>query len=184
MKNAFKFILKAFFGGCFGCLGVFSIILVIILVLGLVFGPGLISNLDNFFQSIPGMLSKGISDIGSSMEDTFTGSDLTSPFEVYLTSGDDPSADHVTTFSSTEYEQINFWVRAPQGAATSFTLLMTLPDRSQLQFGPEFQTDPSGQPVSCGQFGDFTPPAGDYKLEVMLPGMSTSAGAAEFSITD
>jgi len=184
MKNAFKFIFKAFFGGCFGCLGVISLFLVLILVIGLVFGPSLMGGLTNFLQSIPGILSKGVSGMGSVMEGSAPFSGPIPTMEVYLTDGDDPSADQVTTFSSDQYEQIKFWVRAPEGTAIAFTLLMTMPDRSQVQFGPEFQTDPSGQPVSCGQFGDQAPSSGDYKLEVMLPGMSTSAAAVEFTITD
>jgi hypothetical protein len=55
MGSAFKFLVKAFFGGCFGCLGVLSFLVVLGLILTFAFGPSLASTL----PKIPGMLFPG-----------------------------------------------------------------------------------------------------------------------------
>jgi hypothetical protein len=184
VKNAFNFVFKAFFGGCFGCLGVMSLLLVVILIVGLVFGSSMLNGITTFLQSIPAMVTRGLSGLEGEVNGEAPASGSVPIMEVYLTNGDDPSTEHINEFSSSQYEQVRFWVRAPQGTSTSFTLLLTMPDRSQVQFGPEFSTDPSGEPVSCGHFGDQAPSAGDYKLEVMVSGNSASAGSVEFTVMD
>jgi hypothetical protein len=63
-----------------------------------------------------------------------------------------------------------------------FNLLLTMPDRGQVQFGPTFKTDPTGNPVSCGPFGDTAPQPGKYKLEVQLTGTSVTVGEVEFEV--
>jgi len=182
MKEGFKFFLKSFFGGCFGCLGAITLLLGLGLIITLIFGPQLIANLEAIVQSIPeNLMEKLIGDNGS-INQSFSGE--VPQLEIYLTDGDDPSSEHINEFKSADYANINFWVRAPEGLAIPFELLLTLPDQNQVQFGPVFQTDPSGQPVHCGQFGDAEPSIGDYKLEIILADSTPSAGMVEFSVTN
>jgi len=183
MKEALKFGLKSFFGGCLGCLGALSVILILAVVLGLVFGPQLIGGISNLFQTIPGILSQGLSSLGGGAPGSSINMGQVPPMEVYLTIGKNPDAKHITTFKAAQSKQIYFWVQAPKETAINFTLLITQPDKSQIQFGPEFKSDASGKPVNCGQFGDMTPIAGSYKLEVIPKGSSTSAGSIEFKVT-
>ena len=185
MKNAFKFGLKAFFGGCLGCFGALTFILILLLVITLVIGPNVFGGISSFIQSFSNLLHMGgISLPGS--ENTNSNIDMENlpVFEVFLTGENDPNAAHVETFSQSEFKQIWFWVRAPQGISLNFTLLMTMPDHSQVQFGPTFTTDSTGNPQSCGQFGDFAPQSGKYKLEAQLEGMSVTVGEIEFEITE
>ncbi len=55
INSAFKFLMKAYFGGCFGCLGALTLVVVLGLILSIVLGPSLASALPN----IPGMLFPG-----------------------------------------------------------------------------------------------------------------------------
>ena len=186
MKEALKFGLKAFFGGCLGCLGVLSVVLIFILVLGLIFGPQVAGGISTFLQSIPGIISQGLSPL-SGIIPGLPGNSTTvgpvPPMEVYLTIGDNPNNKHVTSFSTAQAKQVYFWVQAPKDAAVSFTLLITQPDKNKIQFGPEFKTDVTGKPVNCGQFGDTVPSKGSYKLEVIPNGTSTAAGSVDFKVT-
>lgn len=201
MKDGLKFGLKAYFGGCFGCLGALTTLLVLILVFTLVLGPTAMGSMTPLMQSFPSILSQGIPGMGAPMQndadnmEQIAGTEAaphndgnsmqqTPLMEVYLTIGNDPGGKHITSFSSAQYEQIWFWVRSPQGTATTFTLLLTMPNKSQVQFGPQFSSDPSGEPVPCGQFGDQGPESGEYKLEVTTGKDSASAGAIEFTVTE
>jgi hypothetical protein len=183
MKDALKFGLKAFFGGCLGCLGVISVVLILAVILGLIFGPQLMGGISNFFQSIPGMLSQGLSSLTGGMPDSSTNMGPVPPMEVYLTLGNKSDAKHIDTFSVAQSKQVYFWVQAPKETAIAFSLLITMPDKSHIQFGPEFKSDPSGKPVNCGQFGNTTPAKGSYQLEVIPKGSSSSAGSIDFQIT-
>jgi len=53
--SAIKFLIKAYFGGCFGCLGALTLVVILGLIITIVFGPSLASALPN----IPGMLFPG-----------------------------------------------------------------------------------------------------------------------------
>lgn len=184
MKDAFKFGLKAFFGGCLGCLGALSLVLIVVLLFGLVLGPKLLGSITPLFQSIQDSISHLIP--SASGDSGMTGPSVNQqslpPMEVFLTMGNNPDGKHITSFSTGQTKQVYFWVRAPQGIAINFDLLMTLPDGKQTQFGPTFKTDASGKPINCGQF-DSQAPVGKYKLEVTSPGNSTSAGSVAFTIT-
>ena len=185
MKEALRFGLKSFFGGCLGCLGVLSMVLIFVLLLGLIFGPQVAGGISTFLQSIPGIISQGLSPLGGlfpgSTNSTNTGS--IPPMEVYLTIGNNPDGKHVSTFSTAQAKQVNFWVQAPKDATVFFTLLITQPDKNKVQFGPEFKTSADGKPVNCGQFGDMLPGAGSYKLEAIPNGTSNAAGSIDFKIT-
>jgi len=181
MKEGFKFFLKSFFGGCFGCLGAITLLLGLGLLITLIFGPQLITNLEAIVQSVPENLVGKLIGGNGSIDQSFSGE--VPQLEVFLTDGDDPSSEHISAFKSADYAEIHFWVRAPEGIAIPFELLLTLPDQSQVQFGPEFQTDLSGKPVHCGQFGESEPMIGDYILEIILAESAPSAGVVEFSIT-
>ena len=183
MKDALKFGLKAFFGGCLGCLGVISVILILVVLLGVIFGPQVAGGISTFLQSIPEMLSQGLSSLSGGGPGSSTNIGPVPPMEVYLTIGNKSDAKHITSFSVAQSKQVYFWVRAPKDSTISFTLLISLPDKSQTQFGPEFKSDASGKAVNCGQFGNMTPTAGSYKLEVIPKGSSTSAGSIEFKVT-
>lgn len=183
MIDALKFGLKSFFGGCLGCLGVISVILILVVILGLIFGPQLAGGISTFLQSIPGILSQGLSPLSGGGPGSSTNMGPVPPLEVYLTIGNKPDAKHITSFSVAQSKQVYFWVRAPKDTAINFTMLITQPDKRQIQFGPEFKSDVSGKPVNCGQFGDTTPIAGSYKLEVIPKGSSTSAGLIDFKVT-
>jgi hypothetical protein len=183
MKEALKFGLKAFFGGCLGCLGVLSVMLIFILALGLIFGPQVAGGITTFLQSIPGMISQGLSPLSGGLPGSSTNMSPIPPMEVYLTIGNKSDAKHITSFSAAQSKQVYFWVKAPKETAISFTLLITRPDKNKIQFGPEFKTDLSGKPVNCGQFGDTSPSAGSYKLEVIPKGTSTTAGSVDFKMT-
>ena len=183
MKEALKFGLKSFFGGCLGCLGAFSVILILVLILSLVFGPSLMGGISTFLQSIPGMISQGFSPLSGGMFGNSTNIGQVPPLEVFLTNGNNPDATHITSFSVTQSKKIYFWVRAPKDTAITFTLLITQPDKSQIQFGPDYKSDASGKPVNCGQFGSMTPVTGSYKLEAIPKGSSTSAGSIDFKVT-
>lgn len=184
MKNAFKFILKAFFGGCIGCFGALTFLLMLALVISLVFGPSIINNANSLLDSLSHSLNQLMPFSESGTFNTEIDMENLPVFEVYLTSGDDPGAAHVESFSTDEYQDVWFWVRAPEGTALQFELLLTMPDRGQVQFGPTFNTDPSGNPRSCGQFGDFAPDPGSYKLEAQIAGTSVTVGVAEFEVME
>jgi|LDZU01.1.fsa_nt_gi hypothetical protein len=184
MKNAFKFCMKAYFGGCFGCLGALSFLLVLAIIFTLVLGPSIMNGISSFVQSISGIFNQGASFLGSGNANTPLDMENLPVMEVFLTQGENPDSTHIETFKTADYKQIRFWVRAPEGTSLDFTLLLTLPDQSQVQFGPTFQTDPSGNPVSCGQFGDWSPQPGKYKLEVQLTSASVTVGEMEFEVTN
>ncbi|MCX6056383.1 MAG: hypothetical protein NTZ74_16025 [Chloroflexi bacterium] len=191
-----KFVIKSFFGGCFGCLGAFSLMAVFVLIIGLVFGPTLVNGVTSVLDSIPSILTQGMglpflgggTNIGGNIgnQGTMTPKQPYSgaPMTVFLTMGGNPDGEHLVSFTREESKQVSFWVQSSGAPATQFDVLVTLPDSSQMQFGPTFTTDPSGIPVNCGRFGDATIQSGSYKLEAMPSGSSTAAGFVEFVITE
>jgi len=183
MKDALMFGLKAFFSGCLGCLGALSLILILAVILSLVFGSQVIGGVSTFLQSIPGILSQNLSSITGGAPGGSPTMGQVPPMEVYLTIGNKPDAKHITSFSVAQSKQVYFWVQPPKETSITFSLLITMPDKSQIQFGPDFKSDASGKPVNCGQFGDMTPPAGNYKLEAFPKGSSSAAGFIEFKVT-
>lgn len=177
MKEFLKFGLKAYFGGCFGCLGSISILLVLMLAFGLVFG----SRFTSLIQSLPALFSQGLPSLGGKNAFAANPAEI-KPMEIFLTLGNNPDAGHLTSFKVSQYKQIYFWVRSAQVDPVNFTLLMTLPDGNQHQFGPDFKTAGANQPTPCGQFGDQAPQIGQYKIEVVPVGSSNSVGSVTFTI--
>lgn len=184
MKNAFNFCVKAYFGGCIGCFGALTFLLILVLVFALTLGPGIMNGASSFVQSLSGMFGQGISLPGSGNTNAPIDMENLPVLEVFLTQEENPDATHIETFQSDDYKQIRFWVRAQEGTSVDFTILITMPDQSQVQFGPTFQTDPEGNPVSCGQFGDWVPQAGKYKLEAQVTNANITVGVVEFEVTD
>lgn len=178
MKEFIKYCLKAYLGGCLGCFGAISLVFVVLLFLGLLFG----AQFTSIIQSIPGLVSQGLSSIGRE-SDVGNNPAQVQPMEVYLTLGNDPESKHITSFMTSQYDQIHFWVSTRQEETVNFTLLITFPDGTQHQFGPTFKTLGAKKPVPCGQFGQETPPIGEYKLEVMPSGSSSAVGSIVFNIT-
>lgn len=104
------------------------------------------------------------------------------PMEIYITLGNDPDAEHATRVAESQVPQMHFWVRGQGNYQIPFTLILTMPDQDRLQYGPDFQTDPNGQPVSCGSMTlPLTP--GDYRLEVVISGFEAPNSIFEFSVT-
>jgi hypothetical protein len=186
MKDAIKFGFKAFFGGCLGCLGVISVVLIFVVALGLIFGPQVAGGISTFLQSIPGIISQGLSPLSGiipGLSDNATTIGPVPPMEVYLTIGENPNNKHITTFSAAQSKQAYFWVKAPKETSISFSLLITQPDKNKTQFGPEFKSDSTGKPINCGKFGDTAPSVGSYKLEIIPKGTSSAAGSVDFKVT-
>jgi len=52
IKGSIKYLLKAYFGGCFGCLGALSAVVVLGLIFAITLGPTIVP----WVQSVPGML--------------------------------------------------------------------------------------------------------------------------------
>ncbi|NPV40333.1 MAG: hypothetical protein HPY72_03190 [Anaerolineae bacterium] len=182
MKNAFKFMIKAYFGGCIGCFGALSFLLILLLIIGVVLGPSFIYSANSIVQSLNHSLNQIISQPGLGSPNTNIDMGNLPVFEVFLTKENNPDAVHIDSFAGADYKNTWFWVRAPKGQSMDFNLLLTMPDRGQVQFGPTFKTDPTGNPVSCGQFGDTAPQPGKYKLEVQLTGTSVTVGEVEFEV--
>lgn len=184
MKNAFKFIIKAYFGGCIGCFGALSFLLILLLVIALVLGPSIMNNANSLIQSFTHSLNQVIPLPGSGNSNANIDMENLPIFEVFLTEKNSPDSAHVDSFPAADYKNVRFWVRAPEGQTIDFTLLLTMPEQGQVQFGPTFKTDSTGNPLSCGQFGDTAPQPGKYKLEAQLAGTSVTVGETLFEVTD
>jgi hypothetical protein len=103
--------------------------------------------------------------------------------EIFLTIGNNPYSEHITSFSADQYNNLFFWVSSPQGKNINFELLLTGPSGDTNQFGPIFRTDPSGKPTNCGQFGS-NPPKGNYILKLIPANNSAISKSLEFQVTD
>jgi hypothetical protein len=186
MKESIRFALKSYFAGFLGCLGALSVIAILALIIGLIFGSQIMSFIPNFFQTSPqtGFQAPNISE--PDQPDDIINSDTVSKLdmEIYLTEGNDPTGEHLTTFSSAQTKDIHCWVKPPQEIALEFIIMITLPNSSQSQFGPRFLSDTSGEPMNCGQFSEANPPLGEYKLEI-IPSMDPNPVASLiFTITE
>ncbi|MEW6586657.1 MAG: hypothetical protein AB1442_13755 [Nitrospirota bacterium] len=104
------------------------------------------------------------------------------PMEIFITLGDNPDAEHVTSIAESQVSQMYLWVRGQGNYQIPFTLILTMPSLDRLQYGPDFQTDPNGQPVRCGNMTLPLMP-GDYRLEVVIAGLESPNSILEFSVT-
>jgi len=177
--KAIRFAFKSFFAGFFGCLGIIAILAIVILVIGLVLGESLVSGLSGLVGSLTGLLP------GGNLPAVQPAQPYAGPIpemEVFLTKGENPDDERITSFSVRESEQVFFWVRAEEGTDLRFELILTSPSQEEIQFGPTFNTDPNGRPVNCGQIQN--PPPGDYHLRVVPEGSSTTVATVSFTITE
>jgi hypothetical protein len=187
MRDALRFALKSFFGGCLGCLGALVLVTIVALLLSLVLGPKISGTVNTFIQSLQESVSHLIP---SPSENTpIPSPTLPSmnqqqfpPMDVFLTLGNYPDSKHITSFSVGQTKQVYFWARAPQGADFYFGLLLTQPDGKQTPFGPMFRTNTTGKAIPCGQF-ESQATVGNYRLDVTLVGSSYLAGSVEFKVT-
>jgi hypothetical protein len=200
MKNAMKFVVKAFFGGCIGCLGasIMTVVVVglIVLILATTVGPGLVRSASGLFQSIPSMITSSIGGMIVGEQNNPTQAALNLPsvacpqgnlpeIKIFMTAGKDPGAEHLTQVASASSNKVTFWVQSPQQVTVKFVLVLTTPDGRGQVWGPVenplFTSDPSGMPFSVG---GFTTPvaAGQYKVTVFLC-QTVSAGELTFQVT-
>ncbi len=191
MKNVMKFIAKAFFGGCIGCLGALfmtaTVILVLVLVFNATIGPGLVGSVKGFFQDLPNTLFSSLtstfmpgSEGGNNQVTVPEGIDLSylqcppdnpPSMNLFMTAGSDPTAEHITQFAASQSSSVRFWVQAPEGTVVKFVLVLTSPDGTVHEFGPEsnpmFTSDPSGLPYPLGSFGSAAA-SGSYNLTLYV----------------
>jgi hypothetical protein len=194
MKNALEFGLKSFFAGCLGMLGAISMFVAAAVIFGLIFRSqiqGLQEDTAGMFQSIPDMLSDGLSGMveeGSSMlEEAATNSgnpeELSNLF-VYLTEGGHPDNEKLTSLTKEQAANVSIWVKTPAEFPFSCELELTMPDGTKHPIGQGYNSDPSMEVQICGNLDLADPPAGVYILEAFSEGSSLPAGKLEFNITE
>jgi hypothetical protein len=206
MKDVMKFVVKAFFGGCIGCLGALvmttSVILILVLIFNATIGPGLLDSAKGFFQDLPNKL---ISSLTSSFAPGSENIDRAgnNPVEIdlsylqcppgdppamdlFVTAGNDPTAKHISQFTASESSTVRFWVKAPEGVTVNFVLVLTSPNGAVNVFGPEtdpvFTSDPGGFPYSVGSFGSASAATGLYELTLYIC-QDVSAASLSFEVT-
>jgi hypothetical protein len=206
MKNLMKFIAKAFFGGCIGCLGAWvmtaSMILILVLILNATIGPGLVDSAKGFFQDLPNTLfsplsssfapeSENIDRAGTNpaaIDLSYLQCPPGSPpaMDLFVTAGNDPTALHISQFTSSESSTVRFWVKAPEGVTMNFVLVLTAPNGAVNVFGlesdPVFTSDPGGFPYSVGSFGSASAATGLYELTLYVC-QDVSAASLSFDVT-
>ena len=184
IKNIGQFGLKAFFGGCVGCLGAWVTTVILILLASLIFGSvfynSVVNMVNNLTTEIPALLqgAKGPFSMGqSSMPATPTG---TLPaLVVYVTKGEDPQGKPLTNIAQSESPQTFFWVKTEKGVSTPFILWMTTPEGSANQFGSVFTTKTDGTSRGCGRFATQAQ-VGEYKVQAFVG--STIVGELKFTV--
>lgn len=184
LKNIGQFSVQAFFGGCIGCFGAWVTTVTIILLASLIFGSvfynSVVNTVNNLSKEIPAILqgAKGPFSMGqSSMPATPTG---TLPaLVVYITKGEDPQGEPLTTMTQGESPQTFFWVKTEKGVSTSFILWMTTPGGSSNQFGSVFTSKTDGSPRSCGRFATQAQ-VGEYQIQAFIG--STIVGELKFTV--
>jgi hypothetical protein len=209
MKNALNFVSKAFFGGCFGCLGAWITTVLVIALVAAIFastiGPGLVNSVQGFFQNVPNIINNGMQDIFSSgggdqqveqtpqvtPESGLTFPSLTCPndpvpqIKIFLTASKDPTSEHLTQIPLDGSTEAHFWVQAPQGATVKFVLVLSRVDGiTQIWdpvFNPDYTSDPGGLPFSVGSFSE-PPLVGDYQMTAYLCSVMIG-GSLDFTVT-
>ena len=194
MKNALEFGLKSFFAGCLGMLGAISMVVAAAAIFGLIFRSqiqGLQKDTAGMFQSIPDMLSEGLSGMDeedNSMDEEASKNsgnvgELQNLF-VYLTEGEHPDNQKLTTFSKGQVTNISIWVKYQSDSQIKFTLELIMPDGTKHPLAQEFDTDPSGDAVFCGKLNLPESLVGDYALKASPIGSSLPPGTLQFNITE
>jgi len=194
VKATLKYLLKAYFGGCVGCLGALSTVAALILGFAVVLGP----QLGGALQQAPVMLAPLLSGPAGAAGGPPTGlpggpgATMPTPaptptgtlprLEVWLTKENRPDAPAIAMFRAGETTKGYIWARGPKGTTVSFDLWMAAPNGSKERFGPAgvFRTDPGGGPVSCGEVAGPPPVKGIYTLEAVIG--TTSVGSTTFTV--
>jgi hypothetical protein len=184
LKQAGRFGLKSFFGGCVGCLGAWVTTVIIILLASLIFGSvfynSMVNLVSNLTREIPALLqgAKGPFTMGqSSIPPTPTGS--LPALTIYATRGEDSQSKPISVTSQSESPQTYFWVKTNAGVNTSFILWITTPEGSSNQFGSLFTTRSDGSPRNCGRWGTVAK-IGEYKIQAFIG--STIVGEFKFTV--
>jgi len=103
---------------------------------------------------------------------------------VYLTEGEHPDNDKLTTFSKGQATNISIWVKYQSDSQVKFNLEIILPDGTKHPLTEEFDTDPSRDAVFCGKLNLPESLVGDYVLKASPIGSSLPAGTLQFNITE
>ncbi len=194
MKDAFVFGVKSFFAGCLGMLGAISILVVSTVLFGLIFKSqiqGLQENLTGKVESIPDLFSEGLSgmaegafEMDQDSSDAEGNRGQMADMIVYLTDGDQPDDEKLTTLSREQAAEVSIWVKSSPGPALSFSLELTLTEGDKMPLEEQFLTDPSGDAVFCGILNLTDPLPGNYSLSVFPKDSTLAAGRIDFEITE
>lgn len=188
---AIKFLLKAYFGGCFGCLGVLSAVIILIVVFALTLGPQVLGALQGIqLPAIPlpsgpgGPPSGPPGGPGTPLTPAPTPTGTLPPIEVWFTKENRPDAEHITTFKFGGLQDVTayIWAKGPKGANVAFEMWIVFPDGKRERFGPpnqQFRTNPDGNPVGTGTGGP-PPMKGTFKLEAVIG--TTTVGSTTITV--
>ncbi|MEW6567711.1 MAG: hypothetical protein AB1449_06015 [Chloroflexota bacterium] len=132
IRDSLKYLVKAYLGGCFGCLGASSAMIALLVVAVLVLGPRAAGALQQF----PGLLGPILSESGcaqggpavapgTSHAPAATPTGALPQLEMWLTEVENPDAPASTTLEFGDATPAHTWVRGPRGASVSFDLWMT-----------------------------------------------------------
>lgn len=194
MKNALEFGLKSFFAGCLGMLGAISMVVAAVAIFGLIFKSqiqGLQKDTTGMIQSIPDMLTEGLSGMDEEDNNMAEGSatnvekDGGLPYlSVYLTEGEHPDNPKLTTFSKGQATNISIWVNYQIESHSKLKLELKLPDGAKHPLAQEFDMDPFRDGIFCGRLDLPDSQVGDYTLTAIPIGSSLSQSTLQFSITE
>jgi hypothetical protein len=178
MTDPARFVGRAFFAGCAGAIGA-SLALVVMFVLVLVFasnvlGVAFIQSLPEPLQFIPVYFHLG----GTT---ALMPSGEVPTMEIFMTLGDNPDLQHLTSISTGSSTSVVFWARAPRDIKANFQLWMTFPDGHKVRFGDQFFSDGRGEAINLGSFQ--TPAvSGTFNLEAWIEGIPV--GGFAFQVTE
>lgn len=191
IKDTIKIALQSFLGGCFGCLGAITTIVIVLLVGGLVFGSifgsSITQAVNTMFEGVAQAI-KGLSSILTGGSGPFSNEYTSYPptptgmlprLQVFMTSGDDPKGEQLTVIQQNKSTQSYFWVKADENVDVTFRLVLTKPDGTAAQFGTLFTTRTDGTALNCGRWVTRAP-IGNYVLKAMIG--NTVVGQLEFSV--
>lgn len=192
MNNALEFGLKSFFAGCLGCLGACCLLAVVALGGALVFKPqldklgqGLTSTMEQALQAGPAAVPDHPPDSAPSRGQPQEGPrDGPAQHIIYLTKGEDPQSDWVHNFPRSQADNVYLWVANPPEETQKFVVMVTLPDGQQVQFGPEFTPQPSGEPLKCGHLSSENLPTGQFRAGVYQLGGEEPVTETQFYVKE
>jgi hypothetical protein len=154
------FIRKSFLGGCFGCLGVGSAMIVIFVLVFGVFGAQ--------FTAIIHTVTIAVSPILTGIQATPTAQGELPAIEVWVSKENQSLAPHLTQAKLPIQQPLFLWARAPKGATIHFTVRIVLPNGQSVPFGTDFAPDPTGKPISLGAWLDVPTQPGVYRIDCVI----------------